>query len=204
MKTRLLKLTGDAVGDGEALGRAAKLLADGAMVAFPTETVYGLGANAKRPETVERLYRIKGRPRSKPFTVHVADLDAVDELVGPISEMGRRLMASFWPGPLTIIFTRPDGSTVGVRLPDNEVARALIRKAGCPVLAPSANLSGENPATSAKEVLTTFQGSIEAVLDGGPTRFGQSSTVVRLVGDGYEMVREGVLSVERLDSVSSG
>jgi len=110
-------------------------------------------------------------------------------------------MERCWPGPLTIVFTREDGSTVGVRVPDHEIARELIRAADCPVLAPSANLSGAPPATTAEEVLAGFEGKVEAVLDGGATHFGESSTVVRLVGDDYRGEREGVLSVERLKRV---
>ena len=201
MQTRVFKVTDESEGRKEAVRQAARLLADGAIVAFPTETVYGLGVNARVPEAVERLYVLKGRVRSKPFTVHVAELSDVDALGLEISVVGRRLMERCWPGPLTIIFTRTDGGTVGVRLPDHELARELIRRAKCPVLAPSANLAGEPPATSAEQVLEKFEGSIEAVLDGGATRFGESSTVVRLVGDEYKIEREGVLSQERLRHV---
>ena len=198
METQHLKLKGRSSVDAETIRQAAEVLSAGGIVGFRTETVYGLGVNADRLEAVERLYQVKGRPRSKPFTVHIADVEQVDEVVGPVSAVGRRLMKRFWPGPLTIIFSRTDGSTVGVRLPDDEVARALIRQADCPVLAPSANLSGKAPAITADEVLRDFDGKIEAVLDSGRARFGRSSTVVRLVGEDYKIVREGVVSAERL------
>ena len=202
MKTEHMKLKDPSAPDAKVLERAARLLRDGAIVAFPTETVYGLGANARVPETVERLFEIKKRPLSKPFTVHVADPDDVSELgVAQVPTVGLRLMKRCWPGPLTIVFTRADGSTVGVRVPDNEVARELIHRADCPVLAPSANLSGQSPATSAQDVIRTFDGQISAVLDGGPTRFGTSSTVVRLVGTDYKIIREGVLSAAQLRRV---
>jgi protein-tyrosine-phosphatase len=131
----------------------------------------------------------------------VADSRDVEELVGEIPTVGKRLMERCWPGPLTIIFNVRDGSTVGVRLPDHESARELIRRAHCPVLAPSANLAGEPPATTAEEVLAKFDGKIEGVLDAGPTQFGESSTVVRLVGNEYRVEREGALSSERLRRV---
>lgn len=199
MKTEHIKLNDPSAPDAKVMERAAQLLRDGAIVAFPTETVYGLGANARLPETVERLLAIKKRPLSKPFTVHVADPDDVSELVGSqVPTVGLRLMKRCWPGPLTIIFTRADGSTVGVRMPDNEIARELIQLADCPVLAPSANLSGQPPATSAEYVMKIFDGQISAVLDGGPTRFGTSSTVVRLVGEDYKIIREGALSATQL------
>ena len=198
MHTEVFRVKGGSKRAGEAIRRAAKLLADGGIVAFPTETVYGLGVNASLPQTVDRLYDLKGRDRNKPLTVHVADAEDVKELVGDIPVAGKRLMERCWPGPLTILFTKGDGSTVGVRLPDHELARELIRQAHCPVLAPSANLSGEPPATNADDVLAKFDGKIDAVLDGGPTQFGESSTVVRLAANGYRVEREGVLSGERL------
>jgi protein-tyrosine phosphatase len=178
--------------------RAASILTAGGVVAFPTETVYGLGAVAGNDATEERLRELKGRTPDKPFTIAVADRSAVSRFVQFVPALGHRLMNRCWPGPLTIVFENPHGGTVGLRLPASEIAVELIRRAGGAVLAPSANRSGQAPAKTCEEVLTIFSGKIEAVLDGGPVELGQPSTVVRLRGKTYEILRQGALSETRL------
>lgn len=201
IETEVLRLGGGS-GDRPLLERAARLLVEGGLVAFPTETVYALGADADRPEAVKRLIEVKERPPEQAFTVLVAEVEAVRDLVAPeaLTPMARRLMERCWPGPLTLVFARglrTDGS-LGLRLPDHPVARELIRLADCPVLAPSANVSGHPPALTAREVLDVFDGKIEAVVDGGPARLATPSTVVRLTEDGYEVLREGAISARQL------
>ncbi|MFO7900866.1 MAG: L-threonylcarbamoyladenylate synthase [Planctomycetota bacterium] len=176
-----------------AVREAAELLAAGGLVAFPTETVYGIGANADDEAAMERLRRVKQRPAGKPFTVHIADADQVSRFVTHVPAIGRKLMDRFWPGPLTIIFEQSPG-TVGLRLPAHETARAFIRAAGVPVVAPSANVSGEAPAVTAAEVLARFDGRIDAVLAGGEAALRQASTVVRVGPSGWELLREGIIT----------
>jgi tRNA threonylcarbamoyl adenosine modification protein (Sua5/YciO/YrdC/YwlC family) len=178
--------------------RAASILAAGGVAAFPTETVYGLGVIAGNAAAEERLRELKGREAEKPFTIAVADRATVSRFVEFVPALGHRLMNRCWPGPLTVVFENPHGKTVGLRLPANEDARELIRKAGGAVLAPSANRGGEPPARTAEEVLAVYDGRIEAVLDGGPAELGRPSTVVRLRGKTYEILRPGALSETRL------
>ncbi len=176
-----------------AIREAAAILASGGLVAFPTETVYGIGANADDEAAMDRLCRVKQRPPGKPFTVHIADLKDVDRHVKDVSVVALKLMDEFWPGPLTLVIEQPTG-TIGLRLPAHEVARSLIRESGVPVVAPSANVSGEEPAVSGEQVLARFDGQIDAVVFGGESALRQSSTVVRVGRTDWELLREGIIS----------
>jgi protein-tyrosine phosphatase len=178
--------------------RAASTLKARGVVAFPTETVYGLGVIAGDKEAERKLREVRGRSPDKPFPIAVADVETVGGFVEFIPALGRRLMSRCWPGPLTIVFENPHGKTVGLRLPANDIAAELIRKAGGALLAPSANVEGEPPARTCAEVLAVFDGRIEAVLDGGPVELGRASTVVGLHGKTYEILRQGALSEKRL------
>jgi L-threonylcarbamoyladenylate synthase len=172
---------------------AAELLRGGGIIALPTETVYGLAARADDPEAIARLGAVKRRPEGKPFSLLIADpLDA--ERYAVMSPVARALARSFWPGPLTMVLPAAGGEDVGLRCPDCSIARAVLRLADVAAAAPSANESGRPPATSAGQVLEVFDGVIEAVVDGGPVRLGVSSTVVRLVEDEAEVLREGDLT----------
>jgi L-threonylcarbamoyladenylate synthase len=171
----------------KALERAAGILRAGGLVALPTETVYGLGANALDTGAVNRIFTAKERPAWDPVIVHVADEAMLDGLVAELPEAARKLMAAFWPGPLTLLLPRtaavPDVVTagrplVGVRMPAHPVALELIRRAGVPVAAPSANLFGHISPTTAAHVLADLDGRIDAVLDAGPTEHGVESTVL--------------------------
>ena len=197
---RVLGLSGTSP-DPAVLAEAAKVLRGGGLVAFPTETVYGLGADASNPKAIERLNRVKGRPPEKPYSLHlssVSQLRTVVPLVPPIAE---RLIERFWPGPLTIVMPGKDGKTVGVRVPDHPIAQAFLSACGVPVVAPSANRSGSPPPTDANEVLAALDGAIDFVLDGGPTKFGRESTVVEIVGARLEIRREGAISKDEILSV---
>jgi protein-tyrosine phosphatase len=202
METLVLDCRSDAL-RSKSIRRAAELLAAGRIVAFPTETVYGLGVTAGNPDAEARLREARGREPDKPFTVAIADAETVSRFVGTVPPVGRRLMRRCWPGPLTIVFENRGGGTVGLRLPAHEVARDLIRKAGGALLAPSANAPGEAPATDAQGVLSAFAGKIDAVLDGGPVEHGHASTVVRVGADGYEVLREGVLGPTALQRAAN-
>lgn len=173
---------------------AARALREGQLVAFPTETVYGLGANRDDVKAVERIYQIKRRIEEKKLTLMIADLDDVKKYVDHFSNTAQRLMESFWPGALAIIFPLMDGSDISIRFPDNAAARDLIRAAKVPVVTTSANISGYPPSTDAQQVLMDFQGKIPIILDGGSTRFRSPSTVLRLKDDTFEILRQGIIS----------
>jgi L-threonylcarbamoyladenylate synthase len=190
MKTQRLVVDPADLSSSEAekvLERGAQILRAGGLVALPTETVYGLGANALDAEAVSRIFAAKQRPAWDPVIVHVADEKMLDGLVEQIPDAARKLMAAFWPGPLTLLLPRtaavPDVVTagrplVGVRMPAHPVALELIRRAGVPVAAPSANLFGHISPTTAQHVLADLDGRIDAVVDAGPTEHGVESTVL--------------------------
>lgn len=194
----------------DSLAPAAAALRAGQLVAFPTETVYGLGANALDGAAVAQIFAAKGRPADNPLIVHVADRSAVDQVVREIPPKAVALMDAFWPGPLTLVLPRQAAiptevaaglPTVGVRMPSHPVALALIRAAGVPVAAPSANRSGRPSPTSAEHVLEDMMGRIPWVLDGGETGVGLESTVLDLTVDPPTVLRPGGVTVEQLQQV---
>ena len=178
--------------DGAAIAEAARSLAAGGLVAFPTETVYGLGADATDAKTIARLYAAKGRPTFNPLIAHVADLAAARALA-VLDAAAERLAATFWPGPLTLVLPKRAGcpvaelataglDSIAVRVPDHPVARGILRALGRPVVAPSANRSGHVSPTTAAHVLADLRGRIDLILDGGPTSVGVESTIVACLG----------------------
>lgn len=196
--------------DPEAIAHAAERLRQGDLVAFPTETVYGLGANALDAEAVAQIFAAKGRPARNPLIVHVADVAAAREVVGEWPDAAVRLAAAFWPGPLTLVLPRrasiPDivtggGQTVGIRVPAHPVALALLRAAGAPIAAPSANRSLQLSPTCAAHVAQSLGGRIPLILDGGATSGGLESTVLSLCGDTPQLLRPGLLSPARIEAV---
>lgn len=193
--------------DREVLSEAASVLRDGGLAAFPTETVYGLGANALDETAARRIYEAKGRPSDNPLIAHIADLDGLYPLVEEIPEAGRKLAAAFWPGPLTMVFKKsslvPHGTTggletVAVRMPSDPVARELIRLAGVPIAAPSANTSGRPSPTRAEHVLQDMDGKIEMIVDGGPVGIGVESTIVDVTEEIPTLLRPGAITMEML------
>lgn len=188
---RVLSVLGEAP-DAAAIAEAAAILKRGGLVAFPTETVYGLGADATNPAALERLNAVKGRPPEKPYSLHIHSISQVQDLAGSVPPLAARLMQQFWPGPLTIVIPGRDRA-VGFRLPNHPVALALLKAAGVPVAAPSANRSGSPPPTDAQEVLAALNGSFDCLLDAGPTQLGRESTVVELVDGRIEIRREGAI-----------
>lgn len=196
--------------EASAVEEAGRVLRQGGLVAFPTETVYGLGANALDGRASARIYKAKGRPSDNPLIVHVAGIEEVGSLVESVSGTARVLMETFWPGPLALIMpARADVpaevtaglNTVAVRMPDHPVALALIKAAGVPVAAPSANLSGRPSPTTAQHVLQDLNGRIEAVLDGGQTGVGVESTVLDLTVPVPTVLRPGGVTPEDLREV---
>lgn len=188
------------------LFRAAELIKRGELVAFPTETVYGLGADGLNVEACRKIFAAKGRPSDKPLSLHVAGLETV-ERVAKISAAAEKLFAAFCPGALTIILPKnkivPDFvtcglSSVGIRFPANDVALALIKFAGCPIAAPSANLSGKMPPKTAQEVFDNLSGRVEIILDGGQCRFGISSTIIDLTVSEPKILRNGAIPAEKI------
>lgn len=193
------------------LARAAEIIRKGGLVAFPTETVYGLGANALDPEAVKRIYETKGRPLASPLIVHVAGEAMARSIAADWPELAQRLAAHFWPGPLTIIVKKallvPDLVTagldsVGIRMPAHPVARALIERAGVPIAAPSANRFMEVSPTTAEHVQAALGKSVPLILDGGASEVGIESTVVSLRRDPPLVLRPGMISRDELESAT--
>lgn len=178
------------------LAHFARLVDDGGLVAFPTETVYGIAVNLRDEAAVRRLYQAKGRAGEKPLTVHLPDAEALRPLVKDLTRPAQKLMARFWPGPLTLVLADRHGRPTGFRVPDHRLAQAFLRLATCRVGASSANPSGVEAAVTAEEVMQHFDGVLDVVIDGGRSRHGRSSTVVRVdddVAGGFEVLREGVV-----------
>lgn len=196
--------------DTPGIEEAARLLREGQLVAIPTETVYGLAANALDPAAVASIFKAKGRPMDNPLIVHIGDMSHWDALVEHIPDDARRLAEAYWPGPLTIILpaascipeeVRAGLTTVAVRFPAHPVAQAIILAAGCPLAAPSANRSGAPSPTNAKRVMEDMQGRIAAVLDGGESAVGVESTVVSLCGEKPRLLRPGGITPEMLEAL---
>lgn len=197
----------------ESIARAADILRGGGTVAFPTETVYGLGAYALSAEAVEKIFVAKQRPAWDPLIVHIGDAKMLDAVAADVPENAARLMDVFWPGPLTLLLSKqkavPDVVTaglprVGVRMPAHPVAQALLRAAGIPVAAPSANTFGRTSPTRADHVAEDLDGRIDAILDGGESTHGLESTVVDVRDDGCSIYRPGVVTLEQLRAVCTG
>jgi L-threonylcarbamoyladenylate synthase len=196
--------------DAAAITEAARLLRNGGLVAFPTETVYGLGTDATSGQAVARLYAAKGRPSFNPLISHVADVSAARRL-GVFNHVADRLAAAFWPGPLTLVVPRAPGcpvadlataglDTIALRVPSHPVARELLKAFGGPVVAPSANRSGHVSTTTAAHVAADLSGRIDLILDGGATALGLESTIVACLGDTPALLRPGGLAREEIEA----
>jgi len=191
--------------DVRAIAAAAAVVEAGGLVAFPTESFYGLGADALDSDAVARVFEVKGRPEHKALLVLVDSIDMAAGLAARVSDGARALMARYWPGPLTLVLEAADrvpagltggGSTIGVRMPGHAVARALVRSAGRPITAPSANPSEAPPALTAAAVREYFEGRVELILDGGPTAGGAGSTVADCTVWPPRILRQGPVIVE--------
>ena len=196
--------------DQDLISLFANMLADGKTVIFPTETVYGLGANALDEDAATKIYQAKGRPSDNPLLVHVADKEDVYDLVENVDDRAKLLMDKFWPGPLTIVFKKkaiiPDRTsggldTVAIRMPSDQVARDLIRQAGVPIAAPSANISGRPSPTKPEHIIRDMDGRVDGILVGGPCDYGVESTIIDLSEDLAMVLRPGSITLEMLGEV---
>ncbi len=178
---------------------AAKALRSGRIVAFPTETVYGLGVCADNNAAIDNVYSVKQRTRDKKLSIMIAEPDDVTKHVKHIPPIARRLISSFWPGPLTIIFDLPDNRTVGIRNSSHHVVRDLLNAAEVSIVSTSANISGRPPAIDVQQVLSSFSDKVDVVLDGGSAEAGKPSTVIKIVDNTFEIIRHGVIGKERLN-----
>ena len=196
--------------DPESIRFAGEIIRAGGLVAFPTETVYGLGADALNPEAVAKIFEAKQRPSFDPLIVHIAERATLDLLVQAISLGDHRLMDAFWPGPLTVVLPKRESvpdivtaglSTIAIRMPAHPVAQALIREAGVPIAAPSANLFGYVSPTCAQHVLDGLGDRVDLILDGGPCQIGVESTIVSMVGTWPEVLRPGSVTLAEIREV---
>lgn len=196
--------------DPEIMSRAGQILQRGGLVAFPTETVYGLGGNALDERAAERIYAAKGRPSDNPLIVHIDEFSALEKIASEISDKAEKLAQAFWPGPLTMIFLKTDAvplqttgglPTVAVRMPGHDLALRLIRAGGGYVAAPSANLSGRPSPTCAAHVKEDLDGRIDMILDGGQVGIGLESTIIDLSADVPTILRPGFITRQMLEDV---
>jgi len=193
--------------DPALLEEPARILRAGGLVAFPTETVYGLGASTENAAAVARLKRLKQRPEDKHFSYHLASLDQISEVAGKLSPMAQTLVDRYCPGPLTLVVPREkgsDSSTIGIRVPAGDIARKLIELVGGPLYVPSANPAGAAPALCAEQVVGYFGDDVDAVVDGGTVLLKQASTVVRVDEGRYEVLREGIITREMIHQLFDG
>lgn len=210
MKTIVAKADLNRPDAAQIIQTAAKILREGGLVAFPTETVYGLGGNGLDSNACEKIYLAKGRPSDNPLILHIAELDELYTIVREVSPAAEKLMAAFWPGPLTMIFKKKDIvppkatgglDTVAVRFPNHPVARAIIRAAGLPIAAPSANSSGKPSPTRASHVEFDLSGKIDMIVDGGAAEWGLESTIVDVSGEIPMILRPGAVTKEMMEAV---
>ena len=206
MKTQIVKVD-PCHPDPAIIERAGEVIRRGGLVGFPTETVYGLAADAFNEDAVRRVFDVKGRPASNPLPVQVACLEDVYKLASEAPEVAVKLMNEFFPGPLTLVLNAAPSVSeiitagtgkVGIRMPDHPVALALIESAGGPIVAPSANTSGDPPPTTADEVLAYFDGAIEMILDAGPSEIKLASTVVDVTHTPPRILRQGAITEDML------
>ena len=195
--------------DEVAVLEGAKLIKSGEIVGMPTETVYGLGADATNPDAIKKVFLAKGRPQDNPLIVHISSMEMMEFVVKEIPEFAKNLADKFWPGPLTIVLPKSDNipdcvsaglDTVGVRMPNHKAALALIEKAGTPIAAPSANTSGKPSPTTANHVLEDMDGKIPLILDGGMCCHGVESTVISVKDNTVTILRPGFITAEDFES----
>ena len=207
MDTKVVKIDKEQI-DDEKLMEAAEILRAGGLVAFPTETVYGLGANALNEEAAKKIYAAKGRPSDNPLIAHISKPEELAPLVKEVPEAGKKLMEAYWPGPLTMIFPKSDivpyGTTggldtVAIRMPDHPVALELIRRSGVPIAAPSANTSGRPSPTKAEHVMEDLHGKIPMILDGGAVMVGVESTIIDFTEIVPVILRPGWITKESME-----
>ena len=209
METKIIKIDRTQM-DMELIREAGELLKTGALVAFPTETVYGLGGDGLKEDAAARIYAAKGRPSDNPLIIHIAELDALQVLAVDVPELAYRLAERFWPGPLTMILKKSDIvpyattgglDTVAIRMPSDEIARAIIRASGTYIAAPSANVSGRPSPTKAEHVIEDLSGRVEMIVDGGNSDIGLESSIIDLSGEVPMILRPGFITKEDFEQI---
>jgi len=209
IKTKIVKMDSENI-DWDIIKEAAEIINRGGIVVFPTETVYGIGADALNDEAVDKIFSAKGRPQDNPLIVHIADFDELHDLIEDIPDNAVKLAEKYWPGPLTMILYKKnilsDKITAGldtaaIRLPVSKIALALIKESGRPIAAPSANISGKPSPTEASHVIEDLMGKVDMIIDGGSTEIGLESTVADMTGDVAVILRPGGITMEDIVSV---
>ena len=208
METKIVKIFSES--QQQDISSAAQIIKNGGLVALPTETVYGLGANALDENAVKNIFLAKGRPQDNPLIVHISDFEEIYNLVKEVPESARLLAEKYWPGPMTLILKKSDKipyvvsaglDTVAIRLPNHIITRAIIKKAGVPVAAPSANISGSPSPTTAQSVFDDMNGKIPLIVDGGECQIGVESTVISLLNNKPSILRPGGVTPEQIKEV---
>lgn len=196
--------------DDEKIRQAAKIIKEGGIVVFPTETVYGIGTNGLDQNAIEKLYEVKKRPLDKPISLLVSDMEMVNQVAKDITKIEQKLIEAFFPGPFTIILKKKDivpdiltsnGKTVGIRMPENKIARKLVEYAGIPIAAPSANISGKQSGTNLKDILKDFNENVDCFIDGGNSKLKIGSTIVKVENEMPKILRQGSISKEQIEKV---
>ena len=196
--------------DYEELKIPAKIIKEGGIVIFPTETVYGIGTNGLNKEAIKKLYEVKQRPLNKPISLLVNNIEMVNQVAKNISKLEYKIMQNFFPGPLTIILEKKDivpdiltanTNTVGIRMPSGEIARKLIEYAGVPIATPSANISGKPSGTNIKDIQKDFEGKVDYFIDNGESKLGIPSTIVRVINNEVHILRHGSISKEEINNI---
>lgn len=196
--------------DLEELKEPAKVIRNGGIVIFPTETVYGIGTNGFDEKSIKKIYELKRRDSNKPISLLVSNMEMVEMVAKDISDLEYKLMRKFWPGPFTIILKKksivPDvltsnGDTVGVRMPSGEIAKKLIEYAEVPIAAPSANISGKPSGIDINDIMKDFEGKVDCIIDNGISELGVASTIVKVVDNIPYVLREGIITKEQIEEV---
>ena len=191
--------------DENLLEEAAEIIKSGGLVIIPTETVYGIAANMLNKKTIEKLSKIKNRPKDRPFSLHIYKKESIDEFAKDIPIYGYKLMDRFWPGPLTLVFKSEgkNSDTVGIRMPDDEIAFKIIARSQVPVVCPSANISGKPAPVNFEDAIKDLKGLVDFAIDAGPTRLQMESSVVDLTCEPWRILREGAISKKDIEGVAS-
>ncbi len=193
--------------DEKELKKCAKILRDGGIGIFPTETVYGIGTNGLNAENVKRLYDVKERPYSKPISLLVSDISMIERVSKHITEIEYKIIKNFFPGPITLVLEKSDivpdiltsgGNTVGIRMPEEKIALELVRYAKVPIATPSANITGKKSGTNYSEIVGDFENRVDFFIDGGNSRIGQGSTVVKVENGMPIILRQGSITLEEI------
>lgn len=197
--------------DYEKLEKASICIKNGGIVVFPTETVYGIGVNGFDEKAIENLYKVKQRPKEKPINLLVNGFEMIEQVAEDITDMERKIIESFCPGPITIILNKKStvpnlvtagGSTVGVRIPANEIAISLINYAGCPIATPSANISGKPSGTNIQSIMNDFKENVDFYIDGGESKIGKPSTIIHVIDGIPHILRQGSITKEEIEKVT--